>query len=231
MLLKDRLEYYNGTVTPGGTWTLISALNNPASFVIDGTPTLLNIGNTVGTNDNPDVSFVNTHSDVFEYRVSCGAIVDTSTLSVRNVIGQPSDDCTSSTTVQYPVFEDQTKTTSSLYIFECATDYVVESPASTNQNPPTWPLVRNGDVWLRFTTNSVTDVTIKVTGIESGMLALYSGGCTVNTFTLIHDQVSLTNIIETPVLTLLPNTSYYIRLSCLPFVGIDHYAYSVNLTT
>ena len=229
MLLRDRLEYYNGPISAGGTWTLLSAMNNPSSLIVDGLAVSISVGGTVGTNDNPDVTFVGTHNDIFKYTVTCGSITDSANLSIRNVTVQPLDDCTGSMNIPTINFTGEVKTVSGLYIFECATDYLVESPASTNQNPPTWPMVRNGDVWAKFKTSNIVNLSIEVQGIESGMIALYSGGCTTNSFTLLHDQTSLTNILTTPVLTLLPNTSYYIRLSTLPFSGIDHYIFSISL--
>lgn len=209
MLLKDNLEYYNGSVTAGGVWTLVSYNTAPSPVLlnIDGTNTTVSLNSIIGTDDNPDVTFSGIGEYQFKYTVSCTGFSSESILTVNTINNQIADDC-AGLELSYPLYEGESVTLSPLTLCFCSTTY-----ATGLSNPSSWVGSISGDMWLHFTPNITGQVRITINNLPHPYIAVYTGGCSSGTFVLKTHNMSTTNSVSTPYFQALANTSYKIRIA------------------
>lgn len=206
-------SFLSSWASSGGTWT--QSGSNPDTVSLGSPSSVSFSGKPAGTY-------------VFTYTVTSGGCTDAMTLTIYLKTASTNDNCTTATVVAWPASAPGSSTTVAGEILECDTDYTLETVAGVDQNPGSWNTSHSGDIWYSFTTSAVVlgSVTINGStygsqGIRNPQVALYSGGCTIDTFTIVANA-SETNGGQSLTLnfpTLSATTAYKIRVTSGEYQG------------
>lgn len=197
----------------GGTWT--QDAGNPATVVLTTPSSVSFSGKPAGTY-------------WYTYTVTSGGCTDLMRLKINLQSSSTNDNCGSAISMPWPSTAPGSSSTALGEILACDTDYALETVPGVDQNPSTWNTSRSGDVWYSFTTTSIVAGSVTVNGsaygalgIRNPQIALYSGGCTIDTFTIVA-SASETNGNQNLTLTfptLSVSTAYKIRISSGEYQG------------